>query len=163
MNSADQGVQPMDAAFKRRWDFEYIGIDDALINEDGSENTVKNICIPISEDGKRQINWNEFRQKLNEKLTTSVKVNEDKLLGPFFLSLTSLEKAKDEPKTFVKLFKSKVLMYLFEDIVKMNPKKLFSNCGEDLRYSKICEQWELNGPAIFNIDCEVSTSEVTSE
>ena len=31
MNSADQGVFPMDTAFKRRWNFEYLGIND---NED---------------------------------------------------------------------------------------------------------------------------------
>lgn len=29
MNSADQGVYPMDTAFKRRWDFTYLGIDDS--------------------------------------------------------------------------------------------------------------------------------------
>lgn len=156
MNSADQGVLPMDAAFKRRWEFEYLGIDD-------NEGCVSNIEIPVTRDGRTKIYWNDFRKKLNTKLAVDLKINEDKLLGPFFLSLISLESATINSENFVRLFESKVLMYLYEDVVKMNPKKLFSNCGEDLRYSKICEQWELNGPAIFNIDCEVSTSEVASE
>lgn len=156
MNSADQGVLPMDAAFKRRWDFEYLGIDD-------NQAQISTYSIPFTRNGSKTINWNDFRVKLNEKLAVELKINEDKQLGPFFMNENSLKNAALNPDKFVRLFESKVLMYLYEDVVKMNPKKLFSNCGEDLRYSKICEQWELNGPAIFNIDCEVSTSEVASE
>ena len=156
MNSADQGVLPMDAAFKRRWDFEYLGIDD-------NQAQISTYSVPFTRNGSKTINWNDFRVKLNEKLAVELKINEDKQLGPFFMNENSLKNAALNPDKFVRLFESKVLMYLFEDVVKMNPKKLFSNCGEDLRYSKICEQWELNGPAIFNIDCEVSASEVASE
>lgn len=156
MNSADQGVLPMDAAFKRRWDFEYLGIDDNQVQ-------ISTYVVPYKCDGSESFNWNDFRVKLNEKLAVELKINEDKQLGPFFMNENSLKNATSNPEKFVKLFESKVLMYLFEDVVKMNPKKLFSNCGEDLRYSKICEQWELNGPAIFNIDCEILTSEAASE
>ena len=59
MNSADQGVFPMDTAFKRRWEFEYIGIDE---NEEG----VKEFEIPINSNQK--INWNELRKAINDKL-----------------------------------------------------------------------------------------------
>lgn len=30
MNSADQGVFPMDTAFKRRWEFEYLSVNSDL-------------------------------------------------------------------------------------------------------------------------------------
>ena len=33
MNSADQGVFPMDTAFKRRWDFHYLGINNFLLSD----------------------------------------------------------------------------------------------------------------------------------
>lgn len=146
MNSADQGVLPMDAAFKRRWDFEYIGIDD-------NEGEIEKIKIPVSLDGKKSVLWNDFRKKLNEKLSDELKINEDKLLGPFFLSKKSLENAMAEPERFVKLFESKVIMYLFEDVVKMQPAKLF-NCSK-LRYSEICKEFEEKGMDVFGIEVEV--------
>ena len=67
MNSADQGVFPMDTAFKRRWEFEYIGIDE-------KEEGVKEFEIPINSNQK--INWNELRKAINDKLI-ELSVNED--------------------------------------------------------------------------------------
>jgi 5-methylcytosine-specific restriction endonuclease McrBC GTP-binding regulatory subunit McrB len=60
MNSADQGVFPMDTAFKRRWEFEYIGIDD-------NEYKVKDYEIPINSNQK--VNWNELRKAINTNNT----------------------------------------------------------------------------------------------
>ena len=140
MNSADQGVFPMDAAFKRRWNFEYLGIDD-------KENKVQNYYIPMGKD--RNVNWNDFRKKLNNKLSEHG-TNEDKLLGPFFLSSKDLENALKDREAFIKLFKSKVLMYLFEDVVKMNPGKLFTGIGNNpMRYSEICKAFDEQGEKIF--------------
>lgn len=148
MNSADQGVLPMDAAFKRRWDFEYLDVD----NED-AVNQIKEIEIPISRDGKKTVKWNDFRTQLNDKLS-DIGVNEDKLLGPFFMSKKSLENAMASPEKFVELFESKVIMYLFEDVVKMQPGKLFTTGTR--RYSRICKEFEEKGMELFGLDVEVT-------
>lgn len=118
MNSADQGVYPMDSAFKRRWSFEYIDID-------GNEEKLKELGCEIIElptemldsEGNRiykKYEWNEVRKTINKNLKEN-NVNEDKLLGPFFLSEKELKESRDN---FDNIFKSKVLMYLYEDILK---------------------------------------------
>ncbi|MBR1723116.1 MAG: AAA family ATPase [Treponema sp.] len=165
MNSADQGVFPMDTAFKRRWEFEYIDINknaDKLVDEDN-----KPILIPIpSKEGKiayKEIKydlykWNDVREKINDKLSEISSVSEDKLLGPFFISLEKLRSAKDDPQEFIGLFKSKVLMYLFEDVVKISPTKLFEKCGDHPRYSKICSKFDEIGCGIFGFELEKQIS-----
>lgn len=159
MNSADQGVFPMDTAFKRRWEFEYIGVND-------KEDKIKDFEIPMQEkkdgDGNpvkdaegnvthEWMKWNELRTQINDKLTACGK-NEDKLLGPFFISMEKLESVnghnEKEAANFVKSFKSKVLMYLFEDVCKMRPGDLF-NC-EKMRYSEICKKFDSDGIGVFN-------------
>ncbi len=158
MNSADQGVFPMDTAFKRRWEFEYIGIDDnkdQLVYEDGNP-----ILIPIpSKNGKLSkeelhydlINWNKIRTSINNKLI-ELNINEDKFLGPFFIGLDKLRSAKDNPKDFIKNFESKVLMYLFDDAAKMRKKDLFKVNNGKYIYSEICNFFETDGLEVFNID-----------
>lgn len=150
MNSADQGVFPMDTAFKRRWEFEYIGIDD---NQEG----VEKYEIPLQkkeDDSHEWIKWNNLRHSINDKLT-EMKINEDKLLGPYFISEEKLKlvegKKEDNADEFVKSFKSKVLMYLFEDAVKMRPGDLFDeNAVGKLRFSDICKKFDEIGQGIFN-------------
>ncbi|OWV18977.1 hypothetical protein B7982_14640 [Fibrobacter sp. UWB2] len=150
MNSADQGVFPMDTAFKRRWEFEYIGIDE---NEDG----IKDYDVPLQkkEDGSHEwVKWNDLRHSINDKLT-EMKINEDKLLGPYFISEEKLKLVKGEKEDnadeFVKSFKSKVLMYLLEDAVKMRPGDLFDeNAVGRLRFSDICKKFDEIGQGIFN-------------
>lgn len=175
MNSADQGVFPMDTAFKRRWEFEYIGI-----NENDEE--IKNIIVGIGEDN-HPIKWNDLRTAINNKLSTDYKINEDKLLGPYFLSKEEIAteiyeeesesniedgdedniatktyewkseqiNVKDNGK-FLKAFKSKVLMYLFEDVAKQYGSRLFEGCEDPTKYSSICNEFDKKGEAIFGDD-----------
>lgn len=142
MNSADQGVFPMDTAFKRRWEFEYIGIDE-------NEDKVKGYEIPIS--ATKKVNWNDLRKAINNKLIT-LGINEDKLLGPFFLSKTVLDSAFDKGMDFVKLFESKVLMYLFEDAAKMKAKQLFNVDEKKFIYSEVCKKFEAEGLKVFKFN-----------
>lgn len=170
MNSADQGVFPMDTAFKRRWEFEYIGVDD---EEQVKE--IENYIIPMCTENTYYVSWQELRKEINTILAENCKVNEDKLLGPFFISRDMLEEIKnnkvvkdkfksgdiseviledvhEKEKGFIKAFESKVIMYLFEDVMRMRPQNIFigheKNKGKMI-FSKICEAFEKDGEKIF--------------
>lgn len=146
MNSADQGVFPMDTAFKRRWEFEYIGI-----NTSEQQMSHYNVQLGKGENAKI-INWNELRKAINEELV-SMNINEDKLMGPFFLSdkiMRTLAAGPDNNYTFIQAFKNKVLMYLFDDAAKQKRSALFNKVERaKLTYSSICEEFDQKGVAIF--------------
>ena len=125
MNSSDQGIMPLDTAFKRRWNFKYIGIDE------GEEEIKNKYHFKVAE--KRYL-WNEFRKKLNEELLKNCNVPEDKLLGPYFIDKATLDSSSEEE--LMEVIKDKVLMYLYEDIGKMYRNILFSN--EVKSYSSLC-------------------------
>lgn len=142
MNSADQGVFPMDTAFKRRWNFKYIGINEEadIALENGQR--LSDIAVEIQADsGDIHIVWDKLRRKIND-LLKSYGVNEDKFLGPFFISPDDLESGR-----FIDVFKNKVLLYLYEDISRMSRGRLFVD--ETATYSELCEQFAHIGVAIF--------------
>lgn len=167
MNSADQGVFPMDTAFKRRWTFEYLGIDE-------NEELISPYYIHIKQN---DVNWNCLRKAINQELS-NFGINEDKLMGPFFINMSELtdnsskkennestlvseespqydslvaevssdysngnesihKKIVDNEK-FAQVFKNKVIMYLFEDAAKQKVQTLFKGVSrEDRPGSKI--------------------------
>ena len=53
---------------------------------------------------------------------------------------------------FLKAFKSKVLMYLFEDVAKQYGPRLFEGCEDSTKYSSICKDFDKKGEAIFGDD-----------
>lgn len=146
MNSADQGVFPMDTAFKRRWEFEYIGVDDEA-------KEVEKYIIPIGDkDHRRYVKWNDLRERINDILSSDdCKVNEDKLLGPFFISKSMLESVYEKEDRFIKAFESKVIMYLFEDAMKMRPANIFKGHKGKMIFSEICKTFEEKGEGLFGI------------
>ena len=124
MNSADQGVFPMDTAFKRRWEFDYIGIDDEARGD----------CLTWLIEGKGY-KWNDIRRYINGLLAEH-DVNEDKFMGPYFV------KADGNHTISKKSFVSKVLMYLWEDAGRMIRRNLF---GSQIKtYSQLVQEWDRN-------------------
>lgn len=107
MNSADQGVFPIDSAFRRRWEFEYKGY-----NEVCSYATDKLIY------NNEYIGWESFRNQINKKLLADLNIPEDKLIGPYFLSQ---EEISSPTKVLNKLF-----LYLWDDVARFQHKELMN-------------------------------------
>lgn len=119
MNSSDQAVMPMDSAFKRRWEFEYIPLV-------GDAYPKGNLHINIP-SGKIEISWESFSTIINERLAVNQHIPEDRLLGPWFLS----EKEMIDEPTAKKSLASKILMYLFDDVLRHgNKSDIFNECGQ---------------------------------
>lgn len=97
MNTSDQSLFPIDSAFKRRWDWNY---------------------VPISDAGKKwmievngvQYDWWKFLEAINDKVYHAT-YSEDKKMGYFFC------KANDGVISAEK-FVSKVIFYLWNDVFK---------------------------------------------
>ena len=97
MNTSDQSLFPIDSAFKRRWDWNYVPISDAG----------KNWMIEVN---GVQYDWWNFLEAINDKVYHAT-YSEDKKLGYFFC------KAKDSVISADK-FVSKVIFYLWNDVFK---------------------------------------------
>lgn len=144
MNNADQGVKPMDTAFKRRWNFEYISLDEG-------ETKISGKMITLGKESyRRDIEWNALRKAINNELSR-YKLNEDKLLGPFFLSINLFEDEIINTPKFINIFKNKILMYLFEDVAKSKRKSLFHGAGDQFNsYSSILKTFDEKGIYLFS-------------
>lgn len=144
MNSADQGVFPMDTAFKRRWEFSYMGIN-------AGEQKIEGKTVVLGQGNYEQVvEWNALRRAIN-KVLYSYKINEDKLIGPFFLSMKILDNNGEiDRNRFIEMFKSKVLMYLFDDAAKQKRDRLFDGIvGDVLTYSSLCDEFDKKGINVF--------------
>lgn len=154
MNSADQGVFPMDTAFKRRWDFTYLSIDD-------NDEKIQGKYVLLAKNGSQKVEWNKLRKAINHFLAKE-KINEDKQLGPYFIAKSIVVPTKGDiidSTQFIRVFKNKVIMYLFEDAAKQKRSKLFEGCSKDsIRYSEICREFDAKGIGIFHQDIQIETN-----
>lgn len=148
MNSADQGVLPLDTAFKRRWQFEYLGVDVAA-NLNKEEFSKYKFRI----NNKEVALWDDFRREINKRLS-SLNIPEDKLIGSYFISKPILNKSNIDELTII--IKNKVLMYLYEDAAKGYRQLLFSD-EKYSTFSTLCKHFDENALLIFRDKIEITT------
>lgn len=106
MNTSDQSLFPMDSAFKRRWDWEYVPID---YTNDSRKNESFKYVIKIENNKYR---WIRFLANINKKIL-DITNSADKQIGNFFVKL-------DEGNNIIsaKTFINKVMFYLWEEVFK---------------------------------------------
>lgn len=97
MNTSDQSLFPMDSAFKRRFDWEYVPI-----------NYEKSEADFIVGDASFNFKWLDFLKKVNADIY-KVTQSEDKQMGEFFIK---------NPQITEKEFINKVMFYLWNDVCK---------------------------------------------
>lgn len=102
MNTSDQSLFPMDSAFKRRWEWEYVPVYPA--------NPKSQFIITI---GEKRYKWASFLVKVNERIH-KLSDSEDKQMGNFFI----------KSDIGVEEFKSKVMFYLWSEVCKE-----YEKCG----------------------------------
>jgi hypothetical protein len=95
MNTSDQSLFPMDSAFKRRWDWEFVP---------STFNEKDNFNITI---GHKVYKWHTFLKEANARIKQATD-SEDKQMGSYFVK-TDMDEEK---------FKSKVMYYLWSEICK---------------------------------------------
>lgn len=106
MNTSDQSLFPIDSAFKRRWDWQYVKIADA-----GKGWKIK--C------GDEYCDWWTFIEEINKKIAKETS-SDDKKLGYFFC-----KPPKDGDIITEETFVGKVLFYLWNDVFKDGDITLF--------------------------------------
>ncbi|MFO9067173.1 AAA family ATPase [Legionella pneumophila serogroup 1] len=114
MNTSDQSLFPMDTAFKRRWQWQFIPID----------YSPKNIKLIIN---NIKFDWLDFVKKTNNKILKLTE-SEDKQIGTFFIK-------PNNDQINIEQFVNKVLFYLWNDVFKdedpLDENNIFLRKGQD--------------------------------
>lgn len=134
VNMNDQSVYPMDTAFKRRFEWQYVSTDPATDDKGNVIKDLNNPKVTIAINDKRdddlKMTWQAFYTSLNSFITDSNKglgKKEDKQVGQFFIDFgrnvthnshlsNGSIKEKEAIETVNQYIKNKLLNYLWQDV-----------------------------------------------
>ena len=142
MNSADQGVFPLDSAFKRRWSYIYRDVYEV----DPACAFRPSICLPWYNNTTNsfeavQFDWNAFRTAINEAILDAG-FAEDRCVGYWFLSEQELKEIEAYTKAAVENrngtsthdlsampnpLVDKLFAYLLQDVFRNTPASFFTD------------------------------------
>ena len=120
VNTSDQNVNVIDTAFKRRFDFKYIGVDPILV-DDKDDEYVNNFDIQFTDTDTYE--WVKLYQAINHIIINDLGLAEDKQLGPFFLkdkgdNDANREQVADDANR--EQVADKLLHYLWQDVERVS-------------------------------------------
>lgn len=111
MNSADQGVYPLDTAFRRRWKQTYI----KLAYDETHETPLE---IAGADGTVFSISWADFVKTINTHLIDELAIAEDRLMGQWFVKKNEIKNSR---------VPGKVLLYLWDDLLRnLDRSKVFN-------------------------------------
>lgn len=112
MNTSDQSLFPIDSAFKRRWNWEYMPIE----YDPTDKNTGERLAWKLEVRGKMYY-WGQFLDYINPRIL-KLTMSEDKQMGYFFAKPN--KRGRDGRLDIIseKVFVNKVLFYLWTDVFK---------------------------------------------
>ena len=152
MNTSDQSLMPMDSAFKRRWEWEYIPIN-------YSEKNNRSAAFEI-EIGKKRYSWIKFIEAVNKKISNIETLGMDKCLGNYFVDVPEGKSVISEP-----IFKNKVLFYLWNDVFKdETDETIFKNTNDQNKrtYADFFDEIKGSGYIIELIEKELELKAINT-
>ena len=139
MHTSDQSLFPIDSAFKRRWEWQYMPIGKGY-DKNGQE-------IQWAVEGAtKKFSWWSFLEKINAQIGEATQ-SEDKKLGFFFCKATDGVISAEK-------FVGKVIFYLWNDVFKNNGFEgpIFKDIdGTELSFAKFYKS-DMKGDAIVQKD-----------
>ena len=140
LNSADQGVFPLDSAFKRRWSCIYRDVAEV----DSKAAFRPHICLPVLDSSTNSysastFDWNTFRDSINTEILKEG-FAEDRCIGYWFFSEDEMADIEKYTKATVEIrngtgtyelstmqnpLVDKLFAYLLQDVFRNTPASFF--------------------------------------